>query len=162
MSGPERARELVVGFDGSELSRRALRMACAVAGDGARITVVHAYEIPTEIAYYPFFQDFEGACRKVAEDVLEPAREIAARCDAEVTFEAAPGKPAAVLSDLARLRGADLIVVGSRGVGPLRGLGSVTHRLLSRAPCPVLVVPDPGDAEELRQPPEPRAGAASA
>jgi nucleotide-binding universal stress UspA family protein len=45
--------------------------------------------------------------------------------------------------DVARDVGADVIVVGTRGRGPLAGLlvGSVTQRLLHVAPCPVLAVP---------------------
>ena len=50
------------------------------------------------------------------------------------------------ISEIAREAGADLIVVGTRGHSAAAGvlLGSVTQRLLRRAPCPVLVVP-PGD-----------------
>ncbi|HVC41589.1 MAG TPA: universal stress protein [Candidatus Saccharimonadales bacterium] len=51
--------------------------------------------------------------------------------------------PAHAIADAASAAGADLIVLGSVGSGPLKGLllGSVAHRLLQIAPCPVLVVP---------------------
>jgi nucleotide-binding universal stress UspA family protein len=51
--------------------------------------------------------------------------------------------PAHAIADAASDAGADLIVLGSVGSGPLKGLllGSVAHRLLQIAPCPVLVVP---------------------
>jgi nucleotide-binding universal stress UspA family protein len=51
--------------------------------------------------------------------------------------------PAHAIADAAVAARADLIVVGSVGSGPLKGLllGSVAHRLLQIAPCPVLVVP---------------------
>jgi nucleotide-binding universal stress UspA family protein len=48
-----------------------------------------------------------------------------------------------VIAEIAKEEGADLIVAGTRGHGPIAGLllGSVTHRLVQIAPCPVLVVP---------------------
>jgi nucleotide-binding universal stress UspA family protein len=53
------------------------------------------------------------------------------------------GGAAHAIADAAREAGADLIVVGTRGQGPVPGLllGSVTHRLLHVAPCPILAVP---------------------
>ncbi len=54
-----------------------------------------------------------------------------------------PGQSAHAVAEFAREHDADVIVVGTRGLGPVHGLlvGSVTHRLLHTAPCPVLAVP---------------------
>lgn len=86
--------------------------------------------------------------------VLEP--EIRAKIEAQASALKADGidaefevhqvkvsGPAHAIADAATAAGADLIVLGSVGSGPLKGLllGSVAHRLLQIAPCPVLVVP---------------------
>jgi nucleotide-binding universal stress UspA family protein len=53
------------------------------------------------------------------------------------------GGAAHAIAEIAKKQGADLIVAGTRGYGPIAGLllGSVTHRLLHIAHCPILVVP---------------------
>lgn len=116
------------------------------------MTVLHAFEIRSEVSRYPFFADFREACENVARETLESGRDLTVDCAAEVRFETAQGKPADVLTREAEKRRASLIVVGSRGFGPLRAaLGSVTLRLLQSARCPVLVVTE-------GRPPEPCTG----
>jgi nucleotide-binding universal stress UspA family protein len=134
--------ELVVGYDGSNRAREALRFACRLAGPDSAVSVIHAYELPSEIAQYDFFSDFKGAWLEVTQEVLDSARDCVAE-STRVTYEAVSGKPADVLAEAAQSRNASLIVLGGRGTGSMLGaLGSVTHRVLHRAPCPVLVVPD--------------------
>ena len=135
-------REIVVGFDGSDHAREARRRACALAGDGSHVTVLTAYRIPPEIREYEFFEDLVGAFRQTAEETLQDAREVVPDGPFEVRYVAVEGGAAGALTSCARERGADLIVVGTRGLGRLRAaLGGVTTRLLHDPPCPVLVVP---------------------
>ena len=63
------------------------------------------------------------------------------RRDAAVTWRSAVGQPADAIAARARAMEADLIVVGTRGRGPLAAtlLGSVSAGVIDRAPCPVLV-----------------------
>jgi nucleotide-binding universal stress UspA family protein len=136
-------RRVVVGYDGSELASRALRAACDLVQPDGAVTVVHAYEVPWQADAYPWFEDFKESCRKVAEELLEPAKEICGEYPVATNFKTAVGKPAEVLAQLAQSEDADLIVVGTRGHSSVAGLllGSVTQRLLHIASVPVLAVP---------------------
>ncbi len=134
---------IVLALDGSEGSRRALPLAADLAErDGARIVAVHVRElIAAKAGTYPIRADegeIEAAVRREVEDLS--ARGLDATLE---TAAVAMGGPAHAIADIARAAGADLIVVGTRGHGPIAGLllGSVTQRLLHIATCPVLAVP---------------------
>ena len=60
--------------------------------------------------------------------------------DVPVTTHVGAGGPASVLVETAH--DADLLVIGSRGLGGFRGmlLGSVTQQVIAHAPCPVVVI----------------------
>jgi nucleotide-binding universal stress UspA family protein len=133
---------IVVGIDGSEQALRALRRAVEEARlRGARLDVVHAspevITITDPVLGPPIRHDtlLEGG-----QDVIERALSGVDRQGVEVEPIVMVGQPARVLCDVAR--GADLLVVGARGLGGFRGLllGSVTHQVLSHASCPVLVI----------------------
>jgi nucleotide-binding universal stress UspA family protein len=142
-------REIVVGYDGSELARAALAAARDIAAPGATVTVVDAYWIPPEVKHYEFFEDLVGTFKEGAAELLESAHDAFEGSDLTVRYLALDGSAPEVLADVARERGADVIVVGSRGLGRMRAMiGSAVLGLLQDAPCPVLVVPRPGgDAE---------------
>src|SRR6185312_6501572 len=111
--------EVGVGYDGSPESREALRLGGRLArAAGAALRVV-----------------------SVATGAM-PEHEAAARAEG-AAYEVLTGAPAA---ELAR-RSADLglLVVGSRGHGPVRRLllGSTSTRLVREARCPVIIVPRP-------------------
>src|SRR5215207_2683828 len=76
-----------------------------------------------------------------AERVLDEMRPIAEQVETPIEFSVLEGPPAEVLVRAATVRDADEIVVGSRGLGRIRGaLGSVSQELLREAARPVLVV----------------------
>src|SRR5215208_268995 len=61
----------------------------------------------------------------------------------DIETELIPGQPAQVLTTVAETRGADEIIVGTRGFGRVRAaIGSVAHELLHVAPCPVTAIPE--------------------
>jgi nucleotide-binding universal stress UspA family protein len=146
-------RPVVVGFDGSSGSAAAVQYAADVAADtGAPLTVITAYQpmapwILSSIdhASHPVTDarpDFEAiareAARETALDGLRTARERHPTLPA--TKLTVRGPAADILASTAERAG--LLVLGSRGRGGFTGLllGSVGHRLIHTAPCPVIVV----------------------
>ena len=134
---------IVWASDGSEHADRALDYARALAEAGSgRVLAVHVNEITVGRAGgYPVDADEEETEAKIQKQV-EDLR--AAGIDATYRQAgAAVGGAAHAIADLAAEEKADVIVVGTRGHAPITGLlvGSVTHRLLHVAHCPVLAVP---------------------
>jgi len=140
--------QIVVGYDGSDRARKALDAARAIAGPGAKVTVVYAHRVPPELKYYEFFQDVLADLQRGAQETVESARAAFDGSGLEVACETREGRAAEALADVAREQDADLIVIGSRGLGRIRAaIGSAALGLLHDAPCPVLVVPDGGGSE---------------
>ncbi|WP_422741097.1 universal stress protein [Micromonospora sp. WMMD754] len=138
-SGP-----VVVGSDGSPSALRALGFAVERAAQrDVPLRVLRAWEPPGDRWVPPDFDPQETAAteRAAAEAELAPWRESFP--DVPVEIEAVPGSAAALLVEASR--SAQLVVVGSRGRGGLRGmlLGSVSQQLIQHAQCPVAVVREP-------------------
>ena len=138
--------KIVVGIDGSEPSKDALRWAVEDARvRGAEVIALHAYEEPmpvldaapaTPLDLPGLVTEFhEGALQFVTEIVDEVVGKAVTVNVAPITVEETPAK---ALLDAAR--DADLLVVGSHGHG-LSGLllGSVSLECAEHAECPVLI-----------------------
>jgi nucleotide-binding universal stress UspA family protein len=135
---------IVVGVDGSEPSKAALRWAL----DEARlrncaVRVVYAwFAHPVLVPGSPMVAaDWEAVRRSADEFVSElVAAEAGEDTGVEVDAVAAHGNAADVL--VRHARGAQLLVVGSRGHGGFAGLllGSVSQQCVHHAPCPVVIV----------------------
>ena len=137
-------KNIVVGIDGSSCSREALRFAADEARlRGTALRVVSAWQAPASIyamgAFSPAFDEtaFAAAARTAAEEELRAAL---GEPDEQHHLVLRHGNPATVLLD--ESRDAELLVVGSRGLGGFRGLmlGSVSQQCAAHATCPVVVV----------------------
>jgi len=131
---------VVAGYDGSETSRAALAYAAALADDG-KLFVVCAMEHVASYLGEPYAQraldQEDGRARELEAEI---ARLLPANTDYET--EMIEGPAAEAILRVAKTRDADEIVVGSRGLGPLKSaLGSVSHELLQSADRPVVVIP---------------------
>lgn len=140
---------IVVGVDGSEGSVLALEWAAAEARlRGAELRLVMAWSTPTVM--------YSGAGWGVGiePEIITSLREVAQKsldeaCDAhrsvldglKVDRTVVEGPAAATL--LEQAKGADLLVVGTRGHGGFTGLllGSVSQHLAHHSPCPIVIVP---------------------
>lgn len=136
---------IVVGVDGSPGAAGALRAAVQEAtAHGARLEVVHAWVFPWRDGLAGLASSVaDEALEKMASEIVDAAvGEAQALGAADVTGTIAQGAAAAALLEAAK--GADLLVVGTRGHGGFAGLllGSVSQHCVHHATCPVLVVPN--------------------
>ncbi len=138
-------KTIVVGVDGSEHSVDALRWAVDEGRlRNAKVVAVHAWSLPhvstTHQAIHLLDVDFEPF-REGARKLLEvTVKQAALEAEVEIAQVVCEGPPAAAL--IAAAEDAELLVVGSRGVGGFKGLllGSVSQQVAHHAPCPVVVV----------------------
>lgn len=138
---------IVVGVDGSAASVRALQQAVDLARAlSADVDAVHTWQVTygaTELSLMPAVPVTE--IQEGAEQALARVIDSVDAHGVRVTPIVTEGDPASTLLDAAA--GADMLVVGSRGHGGFVGLllGSVSHKVIHHATCPVLVVPHPED-----------------
>ncbi|WP_052668686.1 universal stress protein [Nitriliruptor alkaliphilus] len=135
---------IVVGIDGSEGSRRALRWAVdEAARRGATLDVIHTYEPVTNVESIgtaaqadKLFNAAGDAARDIVDSAVITIEGVEARGRAIESLD-----PAATLVE--ESRDADLLVVSSRGRGSFKSLllGSVSQQCAHHARCPVVIVP---------------------
>jgi nucleotide-binding universal stress UspA family protein len=139
------AGDILLGYDGSEGSQAALRVAVTVAkAFDAPLTIVFGYE-PNPMGGET--ADYKKQLEKIGSDLLAAAVQDVRSLDSSVAVESlvTPLRPVESLLQAALERAARVIVVGGNGERPIVGaiLGSVPHKLLHRSTVPVLVVPAP-------------------
>jgi nucleotide-binding universal stress UspA family protein len=139
------AGDILLGYDGSEGSQAALRVAVTVAkAFDAPLTIVFGYE-PNPMGGET--ADYKKQLEKIGSDLLAAAVQDVRSLDSSVAVESlvTPLRPVESLLQAALERTARVIVVGGNGERPIVGaiLGSVPHKLLHRSTVPVLVVPAP-------------------
>jgi len=135
------AKRVLVGVDGSDGAREALNWAIVEAkGLDAVLVLFHAWMPPIAVA--PGYVGPWPDLAKVSEEILADAQRLVVEVapDVVVVRQSVEQAPAPALVDASKE--ADLLVVGSRGLGGFKELllGSVSHFCVTHAHCPVLVV----------------------
>jgi len=142
-------KSILVGTDGSETATEAVRQASELAGTlGAKLQIVSAYEpVPAgrlreERREAPEDLQWAISPREDIDATLAAAAEIARKLGVPVDVYARQGDPADAILDVAEEQGADLVIVGNKGMTGAKRflLGSVPNKVSHHAPCSVLII----------------------
>jgi nucleotide-binding universal stress UspA family protein len=150
-TGKRRAmfKSILVGTDGSETATEAVRQAVSLAKSvGAKLQIVSAYEpVPSqrlaeERREAPEDLQWTINPREDIDATLAAAAEIANAENVPADVYARQGDPADAILDVAEEQGADLVIVGNKGMTGAKRflLGSVPNKVSHHAPCSVLII----------------------
>lgn len=141
----------LLAVDGSDNAYEAVHaMKCLARAE--ELTLLHALDVPRPA--YPMmvpevaeelYRSLEQSMREDGERLLDRVQSLLPMHAGPSTKQLRIGSPAEVIVATAEEQQADLIVMGARGLGPIkeRLLGSVSHRILTLAPCATLIVNGP-------------------
>ena len=137
-----RFKKIMVPVDGSEHSMHAAKVALEIVKltDG-EIIILHCHKSFPVILGEPYFQRAVDKLIEKSEKLVQPYKKIFEDARINITDRIMEGNPAEIIAETAKIEACDLIIMGSRGLNDLEGLllGSVTHRVLKTAHCPVMV-----------------------
>jgi len=148
----ESMKNILIATDGSNGSRAAVAAGLELAETvGAEVTVLYVRR-PIEILGEPFYQRRLSKQLEAARSAVDDALTAASERGVPARGEIAEGEPAKLILELAESRDADLVVVGSRGLGQVSGalLGSVSWAVVRAANRPVLVIKEPQSTSVAR------------
>jgi nucleotide-binding universal stress UspA family protein len=133
--------KIVVAIDGSQCAERTVPIVAQMAGAfGGEVVVAHFVEV---VAAWALAVESETPTEAsdLADGVVRTLKDqgVSARAEVRTTIR---GAVAREIVEIAGEEGAGLIVMGSRGLGDVSGLllGSVAHKVVHLAHCPVLIV----------------------
>lgn len=144
-------KNILVPYDGSPHAKKAMEQAVdlAASGNGTKLWVAAICNMVSAMSNFDqvsiaegcltskLSEDLEAQCRRDLDEAVAMIPEGVAH---ETVFEI--GSPGPAILSIAEEKGCDLIVMGSRGLGPLKGIfmGSVSSYIVSRGKYPVLIV----------------------
>jgi len=136
-------KKILLAVDGSVHSMKAAEYAVDVSQlIQGEILLLHCHRPFPISPGEPYFEMAAAGIQDNAHRILDPFIALLNQSGVPFSEEIKEGRAGDVISKVADIEGCDVIVMGSRGRSELKGLvlGSVTHRVLRTAPCPVLVI----------------------
>ena len=136
-------KNILIAVDGSDYSNKALTYAKNIAETyRAALWLVHVLAHTSELLGYDDYEKLYARRKHEGQSVLDDAIAELGEANFEIHQELLEGpEPDSILS-CAQKNKADLIIMGTRGMGALKGLlvGSVSRKVIHLSSCPVMVV----------------------
>ena len=136
-------KNIILAFDGSEYSHRAIDYAKSLTERyEANLWLVHVFSHTSDLLGYEDFEKLYAKRKSAGQTILDKAKQILGRTTLKVYEELIDGPEAEAILKVAENHQADLIVMGPRGFGALKGLlvGSLSRKVIHLSTCPVMVV----------------------
>jgi len=136
-------KNILLAVDGSEYSKKALAYAANMALTyRATLWLVHVFPHTSDLLGYDDFEKLYAKRKCAGQSILDAALETLGESEFEIQAELLEGLEAESILNFSKNSHADIIVMGTRGMGALKGLllGSVSRKVIHYATCPVMVV----------------------
>ena len=135
---------ILIAYDGSEHARKAVMIAADLArehGSGSRLWIVTVMEEPGRELGEPYLSRLIAERTMAGQALIDEATALV-KDGVDLRSDLMFGAPADCIVQVARTRDCDLIVMGTRGLSPIREVlvGSQAQKVISHAPCPVLMI----------------------
>lgn len=144
-------KRILVPIDGSAATKKVVEWACYFARIfGAEMTLLHVVSMPP-VSDISGTQAAARGLEEAGQSILEGAKRVAkdSGVEAIALLDFTVGNAGPRITQIARERCADMIVLGARGQSRIKALlmGSVANHVVNNSPCPVFVVRPCGDQE---------------
>jgi nucleotide-binding universal stress UspA family protein len=136
-------KNIVMAVDGSEYSHRAVEYARSLAERyEANLWLLHVFSHTSDLLGYQDFEKLYAKRKSAGQTILDDAQKILGSTTFKVHAELLEGSEAEAILTVAENNKADLIVMGTRGFGAVKGLlvGSVSRKVIHLSKCPVMVI----------------------
>lgn len=138
-------QKILLATDGSEHAKKATKTTIHLAKTLSQSSIILMHVIgrgPTRSELAEANYDVRSLLTMKSQQALRSIKDEITQEGLSISIEVGLGEPAKEIIELARQQKIDLIIMGSRGLSSVEEivLGSVSHKVIQNAPCPVMVV----------------------